>query len=93
MWETSFNLLTAIWLIATGFKYPDSPGVLVVSGIVAATFGFYVAAIKHSRQSFAIGMIGLWLFVSPMATQAALTKPNFLISRRNYAILSLILFQ
>src|SRR5215510_3932108 len=89
MWETAFNLLTALWLINTGFRYPDSPGVLIVSGIVAATFGFYVAAVRHSRQSFAIGMIGLWLFVSSMITQAALTKANFIISGIAVAILAI----
>jgi hypothetical protein len=80
MWETGINLLIAIWLIATGLFYPNSPGVLMVSGIVAVMFGFYVAAARHCWQSFVIGMIGLWLFVSPIATNAAMTRMNFLIS-------------
>ena len=80
MWETAINLLIAIWLIATGLSYPNSPGVLMVSGIVAVMFGFYVAAARHCWQSFVIGMIGLWLFVSPIATNAAMTRANFLIS-------------
>src|SRR5262249_36011573 len=80
MWETAINLLVAIWLIVTGVRYPNSPGVLIVSGTVAMTFGFYVAAVRDSWQSFVIGMIGLWLFVGPLATNAATTRANFLIS-------------
>jgi len=80
MWETAINLFIGLWLVATGIRYPDSPGVLIVSGIVAVTFGFYVAAVRQCWQSFVIGMIGLWLFVSPIATNAAMTRVNFLIS-------------
>jgi hypothetical protein len=79
MWQTVINLIIAIWLIATGFRNPDSPGILIFSGIVAAMFGFYIAAVRHSWQAFTIGMIGLWLFYSPIAFQL-MTKPNFLIS-------------
>ena len=79
MWQTVINLIIALWLIATGLRHPDSPGVLIFSGIVAATFGFYIAAVWHSWQAFTIGMIGLWLFYSPIAFQL-MTRQNFLIS-------------
>ena len=80
MWQTAINLLIAVWLIVTGLSYPNSPGVLIVSGTVAVAFGSYVAAVRDCWQSFVIGMIGIWLFVGPLATNGAMTRTNFLIS-------------
>jgi hypothetical protein len=78
MWQTAVTFIVALWLIGKGFTNPDSPGVLLTAGVIAATFGFYIAAVEHRWQAFTIGMIGVWLFCSPIAFHFTTTW-NFVI--------------
>jgi len=88
MWQTAINLVIAVWLIATGLRHPESPGVLICAGTVAVGLGFYVAAVRHCWQAFTIGMIGLWLFCSPIAFHLT-TRSNFLASGIATAVLAI----